>query len=44
MVIHVAITWEELRSSLNITEAEEQVIELEKEWIRTIVKEREEKG
>lgn len=43
MVIYVAITWEELRGSLNITEAEEQVIELEKELIQTIVKVREEK-
>lgn len=44
MVINMAITWEELRGSLNITEDEEQVIELEKELIRTMVRVREEKG
>lgn len=44
MVINMAITWKELRGSLNITEDEEQVIELEKELIRTMVKVREEKG
>ncbi len=40
----MAITWDDLRGSLNITEDEERVIELEKELIRTIVKVREEKG
>ena len=40
----MAVTWEELRSSLDITEEEDQVIELEKELIRTMVRVREEKG
>lgn len=40
----MAVTWEELRESLNITDEEEQVIELEKELLRTLVKVREEKG
>ncbi|MBQ3163796.1 MAG: XRE family transcriptional regulator [Lachnospiraceae bacterium] len=40
----MAIAWEELRGSLNITEDEEQVIELEKELIRTMIRVREEKG
>lgn len=44
MVIEMAVTWEELRSSLDITEEEDQVIELEKELIRTMVRVREEKG
>lgn len=44
MVINMAIAWEELRGSLNITEDEEQVIELEKELIRTMIRVREEKG
>lgn len=43
-MIDMAVTWKELRESLNITDEEEQVIELEKELLRTLVKVREEKG
>lgn len=44
MVINMAVTWKGLRSELHLTEEEEQVIELEKELIRTMVKVREENG
>ncbi len=37
-------TWEEIRNELNLTQEDEQLIELEKDLIKTLVKIREEKG
>lgn len=37
-------TWKKIRQELNISEEDEQVIELEKNLIRTLVDIREEKG
>ena len=37
-------TWKELRSELNITDEEEQVIDLEKNLIKTMVEVREQQG
>ncbi len=37
-------TWKELRKELNLTEEEEEIIELEKELIRSLVAIREEQG
>ena len=37
-------TWKEVRSELNLTEEDENIIELEKELIRAMVKIREEEG
>lgn len=37
-------TWNELRSELTLTQEDENIIELEKDIIRTMVKIREEKG
>ena len=37
-------TWEEIRKELNLTQEDEQLIELEKNLIKTLVKIREEKG
>ena len=38
------VTWKKLRNELTITEEDEQMIELEKEFIMTLVRIREEKG
>lgn len=38
------VTWKKLRNELTITEEDEQMIELEKELIMTLVRIREEKG
>ena len=38
------VTWKKLRNELTITEEDEQMIELEKELIMTLVKIREQKG
>ena len=38
------VTWKNLRNELTITEEDEQMIELEKELIMTLVRIREEKG
>ncbi len=40
----MAVTWKKLRNELNISAEDEEVIRLEKELIRTMVKAREEKG
>lgn len=40
----MAVTWKELRSQLDISAEDENIIKLEKELMRTIVKLREEKG
>ena len=37
-------TWEEIRNELNLIHEDEQLIELEKDLIKTLVKIREEKG
>ena len=37
-------TWKEVRNELNLTEEDENIIELEKELIRAMVKIREEEG
>ncbi len=37
-------TWKEIRNELNLTHEDEQLIELEKDLIKTLVKIREEKG
>lgn len=37
-------TWKEIRNELNLTQEDEQLIELEKDLIKTLVKIREEKG
>lgn len=41
---NMAVTWKELRSQLDISAEDENIIKLEKELMRTIVKLREEKG
>ena len=38
------VTWKKLRNELTITKEDEQMIELEKELIMTLVRIREEKG